>query len=469
MEVRWKKDGATIMEERWRKILEKSTTTENINKTFKKERGFIDKIIELNPFAIAIFDKKGSYVKVNQAFLKLFKTVPPKDYSFIKNLVLITNGSLETMAKLKEGEIISYPARDYNPRNHPESYPNINFALRIINFPIMDENNELEFVASMTQNITDLKQTQEELELALQSSSIISIIASILIQDISKLDENINDGFNTLGRALNANYCAILRHVNGDSGKEFKIRSLWTLPQNAQTFQNVEEILKRIYLSHFSEEVPLDFYFKIDIATVSKKIASEMKMSNLEIVLMIPIIVGSGRYGTLVINRESHWKDFSDNEVKTALGAGVIIGLALMNETKQQDIQDILESISKLDIGTCVVQNDAQNIPRLKYFNAKFKAIYGFDDQKLKAAETFKDFISLEDVSYIEKLYIARQAGQTIPNLYRVDIKTAFGIKHVQLGIIIGLFENKVASYCCLIEIPQEELKTPKEIFNALT
>ncbi len=457
------------MEERWRKILEKSTTTENINKTFKKERSFVDKIIELNPFAIAIFDKKGSYVKVNQAFLKLFKTVPPKDYSSIKNLVLITNGSLETMAKLKEGEIISYPARDYDPRDHPESYPKINFALRIVNFPIMDENNELEYVASMTQNITDLKQTQEELELALQSSSIISMIASILIHDISKLDENIIQGFNTMGRALNANYCAILQHINGESGKEFRLKTLWTLPQNAQDFQNIEGILKKIYLSHFSEEVPSEFYFKIDIATVSKKIASEMKKSNLEHVLMIPVIVDSGRYGTLVINRENKWKEFSENEIKTALGAAVIIGLALMNETKKQNIQDIIESVSKLDIGICVVQNDAQNKPRLKYFNAKFKALYGFDDQKLNSAETFKDFISLEDVSYIEKLYIARQEGQTIPNLYRVDIKTAFGIKHVQLGIIIGLYENKLASYCCLIEIPQEELKTPKEIFNALT
>ncbi len=457
------------MEERWRKILEKSTTAESINKTFKKERGFIDKIIELNPFAIAIFDKKGSYVKVNQAFLKLFKTVPPKDYSFIKNLVLISNGSLETMAKLKEGEIISYPARDYNPRDHPESYPNVNFALRIVNFPIMNENDELEYVASMTQNITDLKQTQEALELALQTSSIISMIASILIHDISKLDENIKEGFNTLGRALNANYCAILQHIDGESGKEFKLKTLWTLPQNAQDFQNNEGVLKKIYLTQFSEKLPPEIYFKINIATVSKKIASEMKKSNLEFVLMIPIIVDSGRYGTLVINRANNWKDFSENEIKTALGAAIIIGLALMNETKQQNMRDILESISKLDIGTCVVQNDAQNKPRLKYFNAKFKAIYGFDDQKLKAAETFKDFISLEDVSYIEKLYIARQEGQTIPNLYRVDIKTAFGIKHVQLGIIIGLYENKVASYCCLIEMPQEELKTPEEIFNALT
>ncbi len=456
------------MEERWRKVLEKSTTAENINKTFKKERGFIDKIIELNPFAIAIFDKKGSYVKVNQAFLRLFKTVPPKDYSHIKNLVLITNGSLETMAKLKEGEIISYPERDYSPRDHPESYPDINFALRIVNFPIMDENNELEYVASMTQNITDLKQTQEELELALQSSSIISMIASILIHDISKLDENIKAGFNTLGRALNANYCAILQHVNGESGKEFKLKSLWTLAQNAQDFQNIEGILKKIYLTHFSEDLPLEFYFKINVATVSKKIASEMKRSNLEIVLMIPIIVGSVRYGTLVINRENNRKDFSENEIKTALGAAIIMGLALMNETKKQNIQAILESVSRLDIGICVVQNDAQNKPRLKYFNAKFKALYGFDDQKLNAAEAFKDFISLEDVSYIEKLYVARQEGHTIPNLYRVDIKTAFGIKHVQLGIIIGQYENKVASYCCLIEMPQEELKTPEEIFNAL-
>ncbi len=458
----------STMEERWRKVLEKNTNEDGIKKAFKKERGFVDKIIELNPFAIAIFDKNGSYVKVNQAFLKLFKTVPPKDYSSIKNLVLITNGSLETLAKLKEGETISYPARDYSPRDHPEGYPDINFALRIVNFPIMDEKNQLEYVVSMTQNITDMKQTQDELELALQSSSIISMIASILIQDIAKLDENIKEGFNTLGKALNANYCSILQHVDVESEKEFRVKYLWKLPQNAQDFQNIEGILKKIYLTHYSEKLPLEVYFKVNIETVSKKIAGEMKKSNLEIVLLLPIIVGSERYGTLVINRENNWKDFSKNEIKTALGAAIIIGLALTNETKRQNIYDILESVSKLDIGICVVQNDAQNKPRLKYFNAKFKAIYGFDDRKLKAAETFKDFISLEDVSYIEKLYIARQEGQAIPNLYRVDIKTAFGIKHVQLGIIIGLFERKVATYCCLIEMPQEELKTPQEIFNAL-
>ena len=457
------------MEERWRQVLEKEV---GINKTLQKERGVIDKIIELNPFAIAIFDKEGSYVKVNQAFLKLFKTVPtvpPKDYSFIKNLVLIAKASLEEMAKLKNGEISSSPERDYNPHDHNAGSPDINLTLRIINYPVMDEHNQLEYVVSMTQNITDLKQTQAELELALQRSTLISMISLMLIHDITKLGENLKKGLHSLGRALNANYCSILQHIDVESEKEFKLKCSWKWPQNSQDFQNIEGILKKIYLTHFSEKLPLDIYYKINLATVPQEIASEMKNNKLDIVLMIPVIVGSERYGTLIINRENIWGDFSENEIKTALNAAILIGLALNNETKQENIRDILESLSKLEIGIFVIQNNPQNKPKLKYFNAKFKAIYGFDEQKLNAAETFDDFISLEDVSYIEKLYIARQEGQTIPNLYRVNIKTAFGIKQIQLGIIIGLYENKVASYCCLMEIPQEQLKTPKELFNALT
>jgi PAS domain-containing protein len=183
----------------------------------------------------------------------------------------------------------------------------------------------------------------------------------------------------------------------------------------------------------------------------------------------VPIIVGSGRYGILVINRESVWKDFSKNEIKTAFKAAILIGLALNNENKQQNIRDILESLSKLEIGIFVIQNNPQNQPILKYFNSKFKAIYGYDDEKLNTSKTFEEFIAPEDILYVERLYIARQEGQIIPNLYNVKIKTAFGIKQIRLGIAVGLYENKVASYGFLMEILQEPLKTPKEIFSDLT
>jgi|SRR5271157_4483933 len=429
---------------------------------------FIDKIIELNPFAIAIFDAEGHYIRVNQAFLKLFESVPPEDYSFVKNLVLIAKSSLEEVAKIKNGEIISYSERDYNPDGHYEGFPDIDLTLRIVNFPIMDENNQVEYIVSMTQNITDLKQTQEELELALQRSSIISMISSIFIHDITKLDENVIESLHTLGRALNANYCSILQHVDIESEIECNLKYVWKLPQNSEDFQNIEGLLKKIYLTHYSHKLPPDVYFKIDIAAVSKKIAREMEQNQLEIVLTIPIIAGSERYGTLVINRKNIWKDYSENEIKTALSAGILIGLALENDAHQKHISDILESLTQLDIGIAVIQNNAQNKPQLKYYNAKFKAIYGFDEEKLTAAETFDEFVSLEDISYVEKLYLARQKGHTIPNHYRVNIKTAFGMKLVHLGITIGLYEEKVASYCFLMEIPREELKTPKEIFNAL-
>jgi PAS domain-containing protein len=429
---------------------------------------FVDKIIELNPFAIAIFDAEGHYVRVNQAFLKLFETVPPEDYSFVKNLVLIAKGSLEEVAKIKNGEIISYSERDYNPDGHYEGFPDIDLTLRIVNFPIMDENNQVEYIVSMTQNITDLKQTQEELELALQRSSIISMISAIFIHDVSKLDENIIESLHTLGRALNANYCSILQHVAIESEIEFKVKYLWTLPQNSGDFQNIEEILKKIYLTYYSHKLPPEIYYAINIATVSKKYACEMEKNQLNLVLMIPVIVGSDRYGTLVINRKKIWKDFSENEIKTALSAAILIGLALENQSKQKTTRDILESLNKLDIGIAVIQNNAQNNPILKYHNAKFKEIYGFEDEKLHTSEGFTDFISLEDISFVEKLYLARQRGHTIPNHYRINIKTATGIKQVHLGVTIGLYEKKAASYCFLIEIPQEELKTPKEIFDAL-
>jgi hypothetical protein len=193
-----------------------------------------------------------------------------------------------------------------------------------------------------------------------------------------------------------------------------------------------------------------------------------MKINKLELVLLIPIIVGSERYGTLVINRPHILHDFTKNEIKTALKAAILIGLALNNETKQKNIQEILESLNKFDLGIFIIQNNPEGKPKLKYFNTKFKTIFGFDERKLSASDTFEEYVSLEDIYYVEKLYIARQKGDSIPNLYRVNIKTASGIKQIELGITVALYEKKIASYCFLIEIPKEKLKTPKEIFNAL-
>ncbi len=136
-------------------------------KKYKEKTEVLNNIIEYNPYSIQICDAEGFQVKQNNAFLKIFKSYPAKDWSLFKDPMLKQMGIMDEILKVKEGEIVELPEIWYNSHDVDPKYPDNLRCLRAIHFPIFNSHNELENIIIMHEDITSrasLKKRVKELE-----------------------------------------------------------------------------------------------------------------------------------------------------------------------------------------------------------------------------------------------------------------------------------------------------------------
>lgn len=161
-------------------ILAKNQTLinfQNINKQKKiefelaEERNTLKNIIELNPYAIEIKDAEGRHVSANKAFLDMFKSVAPPEYSIFKDPHLKKRGLLDKILKLKEGKVIEMGEHWYDVRDSAkevglnlEDYPSSPICHKAIAFPIFDREGKIKNFFMMHEDITARKKAEKKLK-----------------------------------------------------------------------------------------------------------------------------------------------------------------------------------------------------------------------------------------------------------------------------------------------------------------
>lgn len=123
----------------------------------------LDNVIGLNPFAIAIFDVEGHFLRWNQAFAKLFAGEPPSDYSAFSDPVLERAGAVEDLRRVLRGETVDRPAWWYNPRWADPRAPDKPVFVHTITFPVFDSEGRVERIAVMYEDVTEKKRMEDAL------------------------------------------------------------------------------------------------------------------------------------------------------------------------------------------------------------------------------------------------------------------------------------------------------------------
>ncbi|MFX0036263.1 MAG: PAS domain S-box protein [Candidatus Hermodarchaeota archaeon] len=149
---------------------------QNINKQKKiefelaEERNTLKNIIELNPYAIEIKDVEGRHVSANKAFIDMFKSVAPPEYSIFKDPHIIKRGLMDKIIKLKEGKVIRMGEHWYDVRDSArecglnlEDYPSSPICHKAVAFPIFDRNGKIKNYVMMHEDITARKKAEEKL------------------------------------------------------------------------------------------------------------------------------------------------------------------------------------------------------------------------------------------------------------------------------------------------------------------
>ncbi|MFW9948351.1 MAG: PAS domain S-box protein [Candidatus Odinarchaeota archaeon] len=135
-----------------------------------EERNTLKNIIELNPYAIEIKDAEGRHVSANKAFIDMFKSVAPPEYSIFKDPHLKKRGLLDKILKLKEGKVIKMGEHWYDVRDsvieaglNVEDYPSSPICHKAVAFPIFDREGKIKNYVMMHEDITAYKKAEQKL------------------------------------------------------------------------------------------------------------------------------------------------------------------------------------------------------------------------------------------------------------------------------------------------------------------
>ncbi|MFX1420508.1 MAG: PAS domain S-box protein [Promethearchaeota archaeon] len=135
-----------------------------------EERTILKNIIELNPYAIEIKDAEGHHVSANKAFIDMFKSVAPPEYSIFTDPHLKKRGLLDKILKLKEGKVVKMGEHWYDVHDSAreiglklEDYPSSPICHKAVAFPTFDGNGKIKNYVMMHEDITARKLTEKKL------------------------------------------------------------------------------------------------------------------------------------------------------------------------------------------------------------------------------------------------------------------------------------------------------------------
>jgi len=135
-----------------------------------EERNMLKNIIELNPYAIEIKDVEGHHVSANKAFIDMFKSVSPPEYSIFEDPHFKKIGLLDKILTLKEGKVLRMGEHWYDPRDSAiesnlslDEIPSSLICHKAVVFPIFDREGNIKNYVFMHEDITERKQTEQKL------------------------------------------------------------------------------------------------------------------------------------------------------------------------------------------------------------------------------------------------------------------------------------------------------------------
>jgi PAS domain S-box-containing protein len=135
---------------------------ENITER-KNAEALLNDIIDKNPMSIQIVDKSGLTLHGNPAYLQLFGSLPPKNFSIFTDLESKSPELIKLISHAKNGEIVHLPDIYFNAHDAVSEAPDIPLWIRALIFPLKDSGGKSERFVFMHENITDRKKAEQEL------------------------------------------------------------------------------------------------------------------------------------------------------------------------------------------------------------------------------------------------------------------------------------------------------------------
>jgi PAS domain S-box-containing protein len=132
-------------------------------KKLQREEAILASIIDSNPYAIQVVDSEGHHLRHNRAFLDLFGTAPPPNYSIFEDPLLGQAGFIPKIRESLGGRRIVLPDLWYDPHEVLPEIPSQRRCLRSAVFPLKDPDHGVQNLVIMHEDVTEWKLAEEAL------------------------------------------------------------------------------------------------------------------------------------------------------------------------------------------------------------------------------------------------------------------------------------------------------------------
>jgi len=132
----------------------------------RREQQTLENIIDLNPYAISIWDKDGYFLKANRLWWKWFSPGIPPGYSILDpecNPMIEEFGLQDLRERIIAGEIVVQPPFWFNPRLIGPEYRDLPVYHTITFFSVPGDDGQPEIIVAMYEDKADQKRAEENL------------------------------------------------------------------------------------------------------------------------------------------------------------------------------------------------------------------------------------------------------------------------------------------------------------------
>ena len=320
----------------------------------------------------------------------------------------------------------------------------------------------------MYEDLTERKRLEREQEikdLEIQYSSVISMISSIFIHNSDKVDDNIIDGLRTLCGSLNCSFIGIFHHLSTQPPIELELKWKFQVSNSEVDFTSIINFWKEPPFIDYCSNLPPEIFSRIQLGIKSNHSSKNKKTQLSGSIILVPILVGSDRYGSMLIFDSNKNREYSAREIQLSLSVAIIIGLALKNQINRDLFLYTFNALSQFNFGAFILTNDDQNAPKMLFLNDKMRDLIGIQDLVADKV-VYSDYFDPSEAQYVNAIYRARLQGTQLPNAYILNLLTIQGIRPVLMMNFTSKMDERFVTIGFFVDWELQNFKTAKEIYE---
>jgi PAS domain S-box-containing protein len=247
----------------------------------------------------------------------------------------------------------------------------------------------VQWIITTIHDLTQEKSKYYEQAMELQSSKIISMISSILLDN--NLDETIP---NVLRIMVNTLHCDSVSIFQLDRNHEGHFGLKWQNSSIGSADFDTSIIIPSQFQKFLEDKLTTEMYFTSNVEENVPEIDQFLELFHYTNILIVPVIINPKLHYDMIIDSQNPLQKWSKPEIHMILTLSILIGLTLKSAFKQEIHNSIIDELNQVHIGTFIYQILSENEGKFIFENQSFLDHLGYSKTELAEINLLEIFLN---------------------------------------------------------------------------